>query len=506
MAPVAGLAELLQRAGLVNSTDSGRGSAAEEFCAEWGAVDVQEVVEDQEVLEAFCEHLKLDRLERQRLTSAALVAEPTAPTTTATTTTAAATPTTTATTASTPTTTTKTASRSTGQGPGTLKTGDGRPIPASTGVCGGAGKPVDGKQSYYPTAKDYVYHGTSQEQHQQQQQQSEIVQKSESSRVPDINPFFEPGPNELDTTDASSSGHGHYFDRPGADISLTDLADSRGPIRSHYFTAGEQRGSPSVAIPKSNLQEARSRRVAAAPAGHYFDEQPSAEHTQAPAQTGRLGHASGRTSSDKVIRVAGKGQSTNNDGASSASHYFDAPCTRVAQEEPRPNNPYRSIAPYKDSPLHASTPSKGAPGNYQHFEPGVPMSPSDSSRPSVLGVLAEKKRQDEDALAAKRQALAAKRRQQDSAARQDSQPQDDPDNNNNHNSNNNKYNNSNDNNNSTEKRRDPEDGKAYTLKELQQLHRGSFPEPEIVDYWHETCTALETERSPASKRRPSRSF
>ncbi|CAE8677834.1 unnamed protein product [Polarella glacialis] len=419
MAPVAGLAELLQRAGLVNSTDSGRGSAAEEFCAEWGAVDVQEVVEDQEVLEAFCEHLKLDRLERQRLTSAALVAEPTAPTTTATTTTAA-TPTTTATTASTPTTTTtKTTSRSTGQGPGTLKTGDGRPIPASTGVCGGAGKPVDGKQSYYPTAKDYVYHGTSQEQQQQQQQQSEIVQKSESSRVPDINPFFEPGPNELDTKDASSSGRGHYFGRPGADISLTEFADSRGPMRSHYFTAGEQRGSPSVAIPKSNLQEARSRRVAAAPAGHYFDEEPSAEHTQAPAQTaGRLGHASGRTSSDKVIRVAGKGQSTNNDGASSASHYFDAPCTRVAQEEPRPNNPYRSIAPYKDSPLHASTPSKGAPGNYQHFEPGVqPMSPSDSSRPSVLGVLAEKKRQDEDALAAKRQALAAKRRQQDSAAR-----------------------------------------------------------------------------------------
>lgn len=74
---------------------------------------------------------------------------------------------------------------------------------------------------------------------------------------------------------------------------------------------------------------------------------------------------------------------------------------------------------------------------------------------SVLDALAEKKRQDEEALASKRTVARQRRREQDD-----------------------------------ERRVDPEDDRAYTLRDLMQRYRGTFPEAEIQRYWQEDCALI----------------
>ncbi|CAE7395955.1 unnamed protein product [Symbiodinium sp. CCMP2592] len=74
---------------------------------------------------------------------------------------------------------------------------------------------------------------------------------------------------------------------------------------------------------------------------------------------------------------------------------------------------------------------------------------------SVLDELAEKKRHDEEALAAKREAARQRRRAQDQPA--------------------------------AERRVDPDDNKAYTWEELRQRYLGMFSDVELTEYWDKDC-------------------
>lgn len=74
---------------------------------------------------------------------------------------------------------------------------------------------------------------------------------------------------------------------------------------------------------------------------------------------------------------------------------------------------------------------------------------------SVLDALAEKKRHDEEALAAKREAARQRRRAQDQPA--------------------------------AERRVDPDDNKAYTWDELRQRYLGMFSDVELKEYWEKDC-------------------
>lgn len=88
--------------------------------------------------------------------------------------------------------------------------------------------------------------------------------------------------------------------------------------------------------------------------------------------------------------------------------------------------------------------------------------PEVTRQSSILDDLAEKRRQEEEALQAKRE--AARRRRREGDAGHQSQ--------------------------SGERRVDPDDNKLYTWEELRARYRGMFSDREVLDYWNKDCKVV----------------